>query len=37
MYIFNDLTVISGQGTIAYEVCQEINPDIFLCSIGGGG
>ena len=34
---FNDLSVIQGQSTIGYEICDEINPDTILCSVGGGG
>lgn len=34
---FNDIKVIQGQGTIGYEICEDINPDIIVCSVGGGG
>ena len=34
---FNDPYVIYGQSTIGYEICDDINPDIICCSIGGGG
>ena len=35
---FNDLTVSTGQGTIAYEIFQDLpDVDIILVPIGGGG
>ncbi|NLF34744.1 MAG: threonine ammonia-lyase [Clostridiales bacterium] len=35
---FNDLTVATGQGTIAYEIFQSLpDVDIILVPIGGGG
>lgn len=35
---FNDLTVATGQGTIAYEVFKDLpDVDIILVPIGGGG
>ena len=35
---FNDEYVIAGQGTIAYEILQELpETDIILCAVGGGG
>lgn len=35
---FNDLTVATGQGTIAYEIFQDLpDVDIILAPIGGGG
>lgn len=35
---FNDLTVATGQGTIAYEIFQDLpDVDIILVPIGGGG
>ena len=35
---FNDLTVAAGQGTIAYEIFQDLpDADILLVPIGGGG
>ncbi len=34
---FDDDDVIIGQGTIASEIYEEINPDIIICPIGGGG
>ena len=35
---FNDLTVSTGQGTIAYEIFQDLpNVDVILVPIGGGG
>jgi len=34
---FDDLDIIEGQGTIAKEILDEIDPDIILCGVGGGG
>jgi len=39
---YDDLDVIAGQGTVGKEIAEElklqnIRPDIFLCSCGGGG
>lgn len=35
---FNDLTVATGQGTIAYEIFQDLpDVDMILVPIGGGG
>ena len=34
---FDDLDVIKGQSTCGYEIFQEIEPDIILCPVGGGG
>ncbi len=35
---FNDLTVATGQGTIAYEIFQDLpDVDVILIPIGGGG
>jgi len=35
---FNDLTVATGQGTISYEILQDLpEADIILVPIGGGG
>ena len=34
---YNDLDIIEGQGTLAYEIQQDISPDIIISSIGGGG
>ena len=35
---FNDLEVATGQGTIAYEIFQDLpDVDIILVPIGGGG
>ena len=34
---FADEEVINGQGTIAVEIYNEIDPDIIIGSIGGGG
>lgn len=35
---FNDLTLATGQGTIAYEIFQDLpDVDVILVPIGGGG
>ncbi len=34
---FDDLDIIKGQGTIGYEITQELEPDIVISCIGGGG
>ena len=35
---FNDLTLATGQGTIAYEIFQDLHDvDVILIPIGGGG
>tara|TARA_Y100000991_G_C21970227_1_gene349010 strand:- start:1136 stop:2383 length:1248 start_codon:yes stop_codon:yes gene_type:complete len=34
---YDDIEVIEGQSTIASEIYKEINPDIIVSSIGGGG
>ena len=35
---FNDLTVATGQGTIAYEIFRNLpDVDVILVPIGGGG
>jgi len=34
---FDDPDVILGQGTVATEIYEEINPDAIICPIGGGG
>jgi threonine dehydratase len=34
---YNDLDIITGQSTIAYEIFKEIKPDYIISSIGGGG
>lgn len=34
---FDDIDIILGQGTIGYEISQELIPDIVISSIGGGG
>ena len=35
---FNDLTLATGQGTIAYEIFQDLpDVDVILAPIGGGG
>ncbi len=33
----NDFHVIAGQGTAALELCDEVNLDIVLAPVGGGG
>lgn len=39
LHPFNDREVISGQGTIALEIFEQLdyNVDVILCPIGGGG
>ena len=34
---YDDLDTIIGQGTIANEIYQKINPDMIIGTIGGGG
>ena len=34
---FDNEDIINGQGTVALEIFEDINPDIIICSIGGGG
>tara|TARA_Y100000994_G_scaffold249602_1_gene262484 strand:- start:2793 stop:4025 length:1233 start_codon:yes stop_codon:yes gene_type:complete len=34
---FDDYDIIAGQSTIVHEIFEEIEPDIILCPIGGGG
>ena len=34
---YDDLDIIEGQSTIGYEILQELEPDIVLSTIGGGG
>ena len=34
---YDDIDVIKGQGTIATEILKELNPDIIMASVGGGG
>ena len=34
---FDDWDIIKGQGTIGYEIAQELEPDILISCIGGGG
>lgn len=34
---FDDEDVIFGQATIGYEIYEDINPDIIIIPIGGGG
>ena len=34
---YNDLDIITGQSTIAYEIFKDINPNYIISSIGGGG
>ena len=31
------MDIIYGQGTIGLEIKQELNPDILICPVGGGG
>ena len=34
---YDDNDIINGQATIGYEIYKELNPDIIVCPIGGGG
>jgi threonine dehydratase len=34
---FDDPDVISGQGNVTKEILEDINPDIIMCAVGGGG
>lgn len=34
---YNDLDIILGQSTIAYEIFKDMNPNYIISSIGGGG
>ena len=34
---YNDLDIIEGQGTLAYEIKQDLSPNMIISSIGGGG
>lgn len=34
---YNDIDTIIGQGTVAKEIYEDINPDIIIGTIGGGG
>jgi threonine dehydratase len=34
---YNDLDIIEGQGTLGYEISLDIEPDIIISAIGGGG
>jgi len=34
---FDDKDIITGQGTIAMEIYEDIKPDIIIAGIGGGG
>lgn len=34
---YDDYDVITGQGTISVEIFEELEPDIIICGIGGGG
>ena len=34
---YDDYDVITGQGTISVEIFEDIDPDIIICGIGGGG
>lgn len=34
---YNDADIISGQATVGYEIYDELNPDMIITAIGGGG
>lgn len=34
---YNSFKIISGQGTAALELLEEVKPDIVMCPVGGGG
>ncbi len=34
---YNDYDIITGQGTIGLEIMEDVNPDIIIVPIGGGG
>jgi len=34
---YNDIDIVYGQGTVAYEIYEELNPDYIICPVGGGG
>ena len=34
---YDDIDIINGQATIAYEIYKDIVPDYIICPIGGGG
>jgi threonine dehydratase len=34
---FDDADIINGQATIAEEIYSELNPDMIICPVGGGG
>jgi threonine dehydratase len=34
---FDDMDIIYGQGTIGLEIKEELDPDILICPVGGGG
>ena len=34
---YDDYDIIEGQGTIGIEILEEIEPDIVICCVGGGG
>lgn len=34
---YDDLDIIQGQATIGYEIRKELEPDIVISSVGGGG
>ncbi len=34
---FDDLDLIAGHSSIAFEIMDELDPDIVLCGCGGGG
>ena len=34
---YDDMDIIYGQGTVAYEIFKDINPDYIISPVGGGG
>jgi len=34
---FDDMDIINGQATVGLEILQDLNPDIVICPVGGGG
>ena len=34
---YNDIDIVYGQGTVAYEIYEELSPDYIICPVGGGG
>lgn len=34
---YDDYDIINGQGTIAFEIYEDLKPDFIICPIGGGG